>query len=74
MRSSRITGSETHQEFPMICASCKRVRVDDTWVAIEHTAINQSMGLKLSHGICPQCAKKLYGKFLNKTQLDPGKQ
>jgi hypothetical protein len=66
MRSLETVRSETQQEFRMICASCKRVRVDGTWVVIEPTAIKQSMGLKLSHGVCPECAKKLYGQFLKK--------
>ena len=73
MRRSGTVRSETQQEFRVICASCKRVRVADTWVDIEYTAMNQSMGLKLSHGICPQCAKKLYGKVLKESPPDPGK-
>lgn len=66
MGSFETVRSETHQEFVVICASCERVRVDDAWVGIEHGAINPSMGSKVSHGICPPCAKKLYGKFLKK--------
>ena len=58
----------------MACAWCERVKVADIWVAIVRNAMNESIGLNPSHGICPQWAKKLYGEFLKKTPLDPGNQ
>jgi hypothetical protein len=51
--------------FLVICSSCKQVRVDDAWVSIEHIISNGS-DLQLSHGICPECAERLYGKYLRK--------
>lgn len=48
--------------LPM-CANCKAIREDDnTWVrvdayVIKHTAAN------ISHGICPDCAARLYPDF-----------
>ncbi len=47
--------------FLLICASCKQVRIDERWVHIEQIISNQS-DLQLSHGVCPKCAEKLYGK------------
>jgi hypothetical protein len=42
------------------CASCKRIREDEgTWIEMESYIQNHSEA-KFSHGICPQCAKKLY--------------
>jgi PAS domain S-box-containing protein len=43
-----------------ICASCKKIR-DDTgyWSEVE-SYIREHSEAKFSHGICPECAKKLY--------------
>jgi len=43
-----------------ICASCKRIR-DDTgyWQQLE-SYIAQHSGAEFSHGICPECIRKLY--------------
>lgn len=46
-----------------ICASCKRIRDDrDDWKAIE-TYIHEHSQAKFSHGICPDCMKRLYPDF-----------
>jgi PAS domain S-box-containing protein len=43
-----------------ICASCKRIRDDEGyWNQIE-TYIQKHSEAEFSHGICPECAKKLY--------------
>ncbi len=43
-----------------ICASCKKIRDDEGyWNQIE-TYISQHSKADFSHGICPDCAKKLY--------------
>ncbi|MBW1815132.1 MAG: DUF3365 domain-containing protein, partial [Deltaproteobacteria bacterium] len=43
-----------------ICASCKKVRNDEGyWDQIEKY-ISEHSKAKFSHGICPECAKKLY--------------
>ncbi len=47
-----------------ICASCKKIR-DDTgyWNQIEGY-IREHSEAEFSHGLCPECAKKLYADFL----------
>jgi len=49
--------------FLPICASCKKIR-DDTgyWKQIE-TYIGEHSEAEFSHGICPDCAKKLYPEY-----------
>ncbi len=43
-----------------ICASCKKIRDDKGyWNRIE-TYIGKHSNAQFSHGICPECAKKLY--------------
>jgi len=45
-----------------ICASCKKVRDDDGyWQQIE-SYISEHSDAKITHGICPECSVKLYGK------------
>jgi hypothetical protein len=50
-----------------ICASCKRIRNDDdqTWQPIEEYITNHS-NADFTHGICPECARRLYPDFYKK--------
>ncbi len=49
-----------------ICASCKKIRDDKGyWNQIEHYIEDRSEAL-FSHGICPECMKKLYPEFKEK--------
>ncbi|MBF0559677.1 MAG: CHASE domain-containing protein [Nitrospirae bacterium] len=49
-----------------ICASCKNIRDDKGyWNQIE-VYISEHSETEFSHGICPDCAKKLYGKYYDK--------
>ena len=49
-----------------ICASCKKIRDDKGyWNHIESYIKNHSEA-EFSHGICPDCAQKLYPDFKNK--------
>jgi len=51
--------------FP-ICASCKKIRDDKGyWTQIE-VYIRDRSEAEFSHGICPECIKKLYGDILGK--------
>ena len=44
-----------------ICSSCKKIRDDKGyWNQIE-AYISEHSEAQFSHGICPQCAEKLYG-------------
>jgi CheY-like chemotaxis protein len=46
-----------------ICAECKSIRDDKGyWNALE-TYIQEHSDARVSHGICPACAKKLYPDF-----------
>lgn len=54
--------------FLPICASCKKIRDDKGyWTQIE-TYIRNHSEAEFSHGICPECAEKLYGKFMMNPQ------
>lgn len=50
--------------FIPICASCKRVRGEnDDWTAVEAYVTNKTEA-QFSHGLCPECMKRLYGNLL----------
>lgn len=54
-----------------ICASCKNVRDDERfWTQVE-LYIRDRSELEFSHGICPDCAEKLYGEEM---ALDANRQ
>jgi PAS domain-containing protein len=43
-----------------ICAYCKKIRVDEAfWQSVE-TYFKKNLNLDFSHGVCPECAHKLY--------------
>ena len=47
-----------------ICANCKKIRDDKgAWSQIE-AYIGKYSDVQFSHGICPECAKKLYPEFV----------
>jgi hypothetical protein len=49
--------------FLPICAACKKIRDDKGyWKQIE-SYIRDHSEAEFSHGICPDCAKKLYPEF-----------
>jgi len=49
-----------------ICASCKKIRDDKGyWNQIEEYTTDNSEA-EFSHGICPECAEKLYPEFFKK--------
>ena len=49
--------------FIPICASCKKIRDDaGYWQQVE-TYIRDRSDIEFSHGICPDCSKKLYPDY-----------
>lgn len=53
-----------------ICASCKKIRDDKgSWSQIE-SYIRKHSEAEFSHGICPECVKKLYPEFIDDMQKD----
>ncbi len=48
------------REVLPICASCKKIRKEDgVWEQLE-AYLNKNFFMNFSHGICKECAKKLY--------------
>jgi glucose-6-phosphate-specific signal transduction histidine kinase len=48
-----------------ICASCKKIRDDQGYWNQLETFIQEHSEAEFSHGICPECMKKLYGVVLD---------
>jgi len=46
-----------------ICANCKKIRDDQGYWSQVESYISKHSDLSFSHGICPECAKKLYPEF-----------
>ena len=61
---------KTLSEFIPICASCKKIRDEKgCWEQIE-SYFTKNADVKFSHGICPECAKKLYPEFYEEVYGD----
>jgi PAS domain S-box-containing protein len=51
--------------LPM-CASCKKIRDDKGYWNDVEAYISEHSEAEFTHGVCPDCMKKLYGIFLDK--------
>jgi PAS domain-containing protein len=51
-----------------ICSQCKRIRNDDQyWLSVE-AYYKKHMDVDFSHGLCPECLKRLYPDFCVKAK------
>ena len=58
-----LTQVKTLKGLLPICANCKKVRDDGGyWGQIENYLQSHSE-VEFTHGVCPDCAKKLYGEI-----------
>lgn len=48
-----------------ICANCKKVRDDSGYWHNVEQYVQERTEAEFSHGICPDCARKLYGEYLD---------
>ena len=49
-----------------ICASCKKIRDDKGYWSNLEQYISRHSGAEFSHGICPDCAERLYPEYFKK--------
>lgn len=57
---------KTLSGFLPICASCKKIRDDrGYWNEVEKY-ISEHTGAEFSHGLCPECAEKLYPEYFHR--------
>ncbi|MCP4640169.1 MAG: hypothetical protein GY851_07045 [bacterium] len=54
-----------------ICANCKKVRDDQGYWSRIETYLAENSDVSVSHGICPDCSRKLYGKDYNDPSRPP---
>ena len=55
--------------FLPICASCKKIRDDKGYWNQVEVYIRDHSEAQFSHGICPDCKKKLYGDFFKEEDI-----
>ncbi|MCG8415298.1 MAG: hypothetical protein MI746_13850 [Pseudomonadales bacterium] len=49
------------ESFLPICSSCKKTRDENgNWTEIEDYLQRKEAGLKLTHGVCPDCRDRLF--------------
>ena len=59
--TSALAMVKTLQSLLPICCSCKKIRDDKGyWQQIEQYISGHYPGIEFTHGICPDCAKRLY--------------
>jgi len=69
-REKALNDVRVLQGFLPICASCKNIRDDKGyWNQIEEY-ITKNSEANFSHGICPDCAKKLYPDYFTKIESE----
>lgn len=50
-----------------ICAECKKVRDDEGYWSDVEEYLHEHSDVRFSHGLCPECATKLYPEYRDKT-------
>jgi K+-sensing histidine kinase KdpD len=57
------TRIQTLSDLLPVCPHCKRVRTTDTrWQPLERY-LEEAPDLRVSHALCPQCARRVYPEF-----------
>lgn len=46
-----------------ICSNCKKIRNDENYWEAVTDYLNKAADIEFTHGICPECRKKLYGEY-----------
>jgi YesN/AraC family two-component response regulator len=70
----RLKEIKTLQGFLPMCAWCRNIRDDKGYWKDLETYIQEHTDASFSHGICPECAKKVYPEYLQKENQDIQKQ
>lgn len=61
--TTALAHTRTLQELLPICASCKKIRDDrGYWQQVE-VYLKRHSGMGFTHGLCPDCATRLYPEF-----------
>lgn len=55
-----------------VCASCKKIRTESGEYQQIERYISEHSEARFSHGICPECAKKLYPEYYDKIMSGRG--
>lgn len=50
-----------------ICSSCKKIRDDEGYWTQMEAYIRDHSEAEFTHGLCPDCAQKLYGDYINQS-------
>lgn len=53
--------------LPM-CAGCKKIRDDEGYWSQIESYLQQHSEAEFSHGLCPDCARELYGEYYEETE------
>jgi hypothetical protein len=62
---------KTLQGLIPMCSNCKKIRDDKGfWSQVEEYIVGHT-NAEFTHGICPDCAKNLYGDLYEKTLKKP---
>ena len=52
------------EKFLHVCSWCRRIQYHDAWLSLEEH-FRQGTGGEVSHGICPECARKFESELAN---------
>lgn len=59
---------KTLRGFLPICMHCKKIRDDQGYWTQMEAYISEHSGAEFSHGLCPECATKLYPRYSKKKE------
>jgi len=57
---------KTLEDLMPICSSCKKIRDDSGYWQQVEGYLHERAGATFTHGLCPECAEKLYPEFVDR--------
>ena len=65
--ASSLNAKQVRDSFVTVCANCSSVKITETqWIPVTKKEGSLfAFNMQLSHGICPQCMKVLYGDLFS---------
>jgi PAS domain S-box-containing protein len=67
---STLAQVRTMSELLPMCSGCRRIRDDEdgSWSQLERYLSKTKSGTQVSHGICPDCTRKLYPAYAQRME------
>lgn len=65
-----LPGPENPSNIPTLCSACKRLKIENRMWRQVGALFEKAFAYRVSHGICPDCIKRLYPEIAQEMELE----